>query len=119
MIPMSGSNVSGTPLGANHLRDYYEDKGLMFFNDVAEPREGEPEPVRKPEPLKRVRVLPPFMVAHEGTQYFPNSVAEVPESVADNWLLNQWVVSDETAAVPADLQELIEPEQPRKRGTRR
>jgi hypothetical protein len=33
-------------------------------------------------------------------------VAEVPESIADNWLLNQWAVGDDTAPV--------QPEEPRK-----
>jgi hypothetical protein len=70
----------------------------MFFNDVAREHEEE-SVVVVPEPLKRVRVLPPFMVAHEGTQYFPNGVAVVPASIADDWLLNQWVVSESSEEV--------------------
>lgn len=49
-----------------------------------------------PESLKRVKVLPPFLVAHDGTSYWPNAVAEVPESVAAHWILNQWVEPDES-----------------------
>jgi hypothetical protein len=107
-LPTSGPNVSGTPPGTNHLRSYYEDKGPLFLSDVAESREREKEPVRKPEPLKRVRVLPPFMVAHAGMQYFPGRVAEVPESVADEWVLNKWVVSESP-------EEVEQPVGPRKR----
>ena len=42
---------------------------------------------------KRVRVLPPFLVAHEGTAYWPKAVVEVPEAVAAHWILNGWVVT--------------------------
>jgi hypothetical protein len=64
----------------------------VFFDDVAsaEPRKRETKPV-VPEPLKRVRVLSPFQVVYAGTVYLPDSVAEVPVSLADSWILNQWV----------------------------
>jgi hypothetical protein len=104
LIPTSGPNVSGTPAGGLLRRE--ENKGPVFFRDVVsgETRERE-KPVVVPEPLKRVRVLAPFQVAHAGTQYFPGEVAEVPQSLANNWILNQWVVSDEPLlpdVVPAE-----------------
>ena len=42
-------------------------------------------------PLTTVRVLAPFSVSHDGTAYLPDAVAEVPASVAENWLTNGWV----------------------------
>ena len=84
---MSGPNVSG--------RRYREEskEGLVFFDDVAstEPRKRERRPVTAPEPLKRVRVLAPFQVVHETRPYTGGDVVEVPESIADSWLLNKWV----------------------------
>jgi len=53
--------------------------------------EEESEEVVAPELAKRVKVLPPFLVNHAGTSYWPNAVVEVPESVAAHWLLNSWV----------------------------
>jgi len=52
------------------------------------------EPVKAPEPVKRVRVLDPFSVSYQGISHWPNEVAEVPASVADKWLRSQWVVDD-------------------------
>jgi hypothetical protein len=43
-----------------------------------------------PEPLKRVRVLEPFLVSHEGKQYWANDIAEVPLSVASHWIKSRW-----------------------------
>jgi hypothetical protein len=64
----------------------------VFIDDceIIEPQ----EPLKdkpKPEPLKKVRVLEPFQVFHDGTAYWPNVVATVPESVADSWIANRWV----------------------------
>lgn len=89
-LPTFGPNVSGAP--ASTL-DHHGDKGPVFFDDVVstEPRKREKKPVVVPEPLKRVRVLRPFQVVYKGDVFLPDSVAEVPESLADNWILNQWV----------------------------
>jgi hypothetical protein len=45
----------------------------------------------KPESSKRVKVLRPFRVVHDGIPYGPDAIAEVPESVAAQWILNRWV----------------------------
>jgi hypothetical protein len=45
----------------------------------------------------RVKVLAPFSVCHAGVAYPPDAIAVVPESVAAHWILNQWVVADDTA----------------------
>jgi hypothetical protein len=69
--------------------------GLEFFDDCeVRERPEEPEEVKAPEPVKRVRVLHPFLVSHDGTAHWPQAVAEVPESVAADWLLNRWVTDD-------------------------
>jgi hypothetical protein len=47
--------------------------------------------VLAPERNTRVKVLKPYSVAYNGTAYWPGSVAEVPASVAEKWLLNKWV----------------------------
>ena len=44
-----------------------------------------------PEATQQVRVLPPFMVCHEGVRFLPDTVAEVPESVAQLWIRDRWV----------------------------
>jgi hypothetical protein len=111
MIPTSGSNVSGTPPGHLLRGSYYEDKGPLFISDVAESREREEEPVKVPEPVKKVRIRQPFMCAYQGTQYFPDEVAEVPESIADYWIVNQWVVPESPEKVVVEQPV----EQPRKR----
>jgi hypothetical protein len=41
----------------------------------------EPEEEARPEPTQRVTVLSPFQVVHDATAYWPNAVAEVPESI--------------------------------------
>jgi len=83
----------------------------MSLNDVAEPREREEQAWSDYRvPLKRVRILPPFMCAHVGTQYLPNAIAEVPEAIADNWIQNQWAVSEEVKSEPV--------KETRKRGRR-
>jgi hypothetical protein len=74
----------------------------VLFTDV-EPRKGERKSVSVPESVKRIRVLPPFQVVYETHPYTGGDTVEVPESIADDWILNQWVV-EET------------PEPPRKRG---
>jgi hypothetical protein len=58
------------------------------------PAAGHP-PRPAPEPLKRVKVLDPFPVSRDGTAYWPNAVAEVPESVATHWLTQKWATEDE------------------------
>ena len=65
---------------------------LQYTEDCeVRPRpDDELDEVEVPEPLRRVRVLPPFLVAHTGTQYWPSAVAEVPESIASHWILNSW-----------------------------
>jgi hypothetical protein len=40
-----------------------------------------PSRLKAPEPTKRVKVLAPFSVSHNGNAYWPNAVAEVPQSV--------------------------------------
>jgi hypothetical protein len=47
-----------------------------------------------PEPTKRVRVLHPFQVVHEGIVYRPQAVAVVPRSVAAQWITNNWVTDE-------------------------
>jgi hypothetical protein len=47
-------------------------------------------PLAAPEPLKKVRVIHPFSVAHAGIAYWANEEPVVPESVADHWLTQKW-----------------------------
>ena len=54
-------------------------------------RPSDDAPVVAPEPLRRVRVLPPFQVVRDGTAYWPEAVVEVPEPLAATWLLNRWL----------------------------
>jgi hypothetical protein len=93
------------------------DGRARFFTDLAFIQTDEhghrTEPAAEPEPLKRVKVLSPFSVCHEGVRYLPAEIAEVPESLADWWILNLWVVSDE----PPPAQD--EPGPPRRRGSRK
>jgi hypothetical protein len=70
------------------------DTNLEFFEDCETGDRPEPEPVKAPEPLKRVKVLHPFSVSHEGVSYWPNVIVEVPESIADKWLRSNWVTDD-------------------------
>ncbi len=70
-----------------------------FFDDLAiisteEKSEEKCSPVI-PEPTKRVTVVFPYSVSHDGHRYGPNEVAEVPESVADEWIRSRWAVSVE------------------------
>lgn len=51
-------------------------------------------PVGLTEPVKRVRVISPYLVAYAEVQYWPDSAAEVPASVADKWLLSRWVTEE-------------------------
>jgi len=39
----------------------------------------------------RVRVMPPFQVVHNTVVYRPGDVAEVPGSVAADWIRDGWV----------------------------
>jgi len=43
------------------------------------------------EPLKNVRVLPPFQVVYDTVPYRGGDMPEVPVSLADEWLRNSWV----------------------------
>jgi len=43
-----------------------------------------------PEPLTIVRVLAPYRVVHDGVAYTGDAIAEVPESLAQEWVLNRW-----------------------------
>ncbi|MCB0255745.1 MAG: hypothetical protein KDI55_18675 [Anaerolineae bacterium] len=52
------------------------------------------EELEVPEPFKSVRVLDPFLVSYDGTAYWPDSVVEVPVSLAEAWILNRWVVAN-------------------------
>jgi hypothetical protein len=74
-----------------------------YFDDLAflVPHETD-EPAAEPEPLKQVRVIPPYLVSHEGARFFPDSVAEVPESVADKWIRSQWVKDESPAEAVID-----------------
>lgn len=49
--------------------------------------------VEEPEApqTRRVRVIGNFRVVHQGVPYVPGDVPEVPESLAQEWLLNRWV----------------------------
>jgi hypothetical protein len=88
-LPTRGPNVSGTPPG----RNYSEARaGAKYFDDLA--FVVPPEEEVKPEPLKRVRVLPPFGVAHDGVRYFPGDMPEVPASLADRWIRSKFVLSE-------------------------
>lgn len=49
-----------------------------------------PEPPMFPEPNVSVRVLPPFSVAYDGVPYWGGATVEVPKSLADKWIRNQW-----------------------------
>jgi hypothetical protein len=66
---------------------------IIFSTCDVIPRE---EVSESPLPLKdvRVRVLPPYGVAHDGS-YFPGNTPVVPASVADHWIRHRWVVADE------------------------
>jgi hypothetical protein len=43
------------------------------------------------EPLVKVAVQEPFQVVHDERVYWPGAVAQVPQSLADKWIENQWV----------------------------
>jgi hypothetical protein len=66
-----------------------------MFDECEVAEQPELEEVKAPEPLKRVKVLDPFSVSHDGTAYWPNAVAEIPASVAKHWLSSNWVVEEE------------------------
>jgi hypothetical protein len=69
--------------------------GSKYLQDCEVSERPEPqEPEAAPEPLRRVRVLHPFLVSHDGTAHWPHATPEVPESVAAHWLLNRWVTDD-------------------------
>lgn len=69
--------------------------GVHFLEDCeVTPHDGAEEVV-VPEPVKRVKVLSPYSVAHDGTAYWPNAVAEVPQSIASKWITQKWVVSED------------------------
>lgn len=91
----------------------------QFFTDLAfiqtDKKHGQrpTEVAAEPESLKRVKVLSPFSVCHEGNRYLPAQIAEVPESLADWWILNHWVSGE-----PSPVQD--EPATPpRRRGSRK
>jgi hypothetical protein len=52
--------------------------------------------------MTRVRVKHPFQVVHEGKAYWPDNAADIPEHVAAHWILNGWVVTDDTAKQASD-----------------
>ena len=58
-----------------------------ILGDDDEP-EDQASPYREPVTVK---VLDPFLVAHNGTAYYPNAIATVPASVAAAWLKSRWV----------------------------
>ncbi|MCU1695730.1 MAG: hypothetical protein JWR34_1793 [Mycobacterium sp.] len=62
---------------------------LEYLEDL----ENEPKAAPKVKP-KRVKVLHPFQVVHDGTAYWPNAVLTVPAAFADEWITNQWVTED-------------------------
>jgi hypothetical protein len=72
-----------------------------FFTDLAFVNEPEKPPVVV-EPLRRVSVKEPFLVAHEGMRFYPGDVAEVPESVALHWRANGWVILLEREGVKSE-----------------
>jgi hypothetical protein len=42
--------------------------------------------------VRTVTVAHPFQVVHEGVAHWPNAVLEVPPELADEWLINGWVL---------------------------
>lgn len=67
---------------------------VEYFDDLDVEEPHEPLLVRTPEPLKKVKVLHPFSVAYQGVPYWGDSQVEVPESLAHDWIRNQWVVAE-------------------------
>ena len=71
----------------------------LSFTDEAPRRRGN-RPVAAPPDrevtarTKRVRVLHPFQVVHDTVVHRPGEVAEIPESVAAEWIMNRWVTED-------------------------
>jgi hypothetical protein len=59
-------------------------EGILPDDDESE----EVSPYREPVTVK---VLDPFLVAYNGTAYYPNAVATVPAVVAEAWLKSKWV----------------------------
>jgi hypothetical protein len=60
---------------------------LTYLDDLdVEPKANKPAAKR----AKRVKVLSPFQVVHDGTAYWPDAVVTVPAALADRWIANQW-----------------------------
>ena len=66
----------------------------QLFDDCEVRPKAKPDDKPAAEPSKRVTVLNPYSVAYGGTAYWGGSVAEVPESVAAEWLKSRWVTED-------------------------
>ena len=106
---LPGSFGRGRPPGASPNK-YFDDLAFIATTETV-------EEVTAPEPLTRVRVLPPYLVSHEGARFFPDSVAEVPESVADKWISSQWVTPEDSGVQPVEaVIDVVS--QARKRGRR-
>jgi hypothetical protein len=80
--------TSSVPTNFGKQEEYFDDVQVLP-NQMLKKTE-------KPEPLKRVRVLEPFGVAHDGTAYFPGDIPEIPASIADSWLRSRWVIEAES-----------------------
>jgi hypothetical protein len=64
---------------------------LRYTTDLeVEPKANKPAA----EGIKRVKVLSPFQVVHDGTAYWPDSVVTVPGALADSWIANRWVTEN-------------------------
>jgi hypothetical protein len=121
---MAETTRGAAPGSHDGLPGYYETGkgGAQHFTDLAiieSDKHGQrptPEEVVAPEPLKRVKVLPPYQVCHEGIRHFPGEIAEVPESLAEQWIRSQWVVSDDQ---PEVVESPSPDPQPRRRGARK
>ncbi len=106
---LAGSFGRGRPPGAPPP-EYFDDLAFIGTSE-------ESELVAEPEPLKQVRVIPPYLVSHEGARFFPDSIAEVPESVADKWIRSQWVTPEDSGVQPVEaVIDVVS--QTRKRGRR-
>lgn len=83
------------PYETRVAREHAETRaGARYFDDLAFLAPREREEAAEPEPLKKVRVLPPFSCSHKGERFLPGMVAEVPASVAAQWLKGRWVFDE-------------------------
>lgn len=82
-----------SPPGAEYLEDLeIQPQGERdAFVSTIGGREAPAGPSGPPTP---VTVLPGFLVSHDGTAYWPGDSAEVPQSLAQQWVRDGWVTDD-------------------------